>query len=194
MRQVVLITGLMGSGKSTVAEIIASRGHEVIYMDAIAKSAIDNEFNEEFKKAFGTLSTATARKLYFKSEYKTFREQFESKLDAYLAKRIVHLLDYVDPDNKEPLFIEVPAMRYSRFKHFTHMFEQQIKNVILVTVNTAERCKRLIERRAMTYEQIIERSELQSEDIPVDKNLIITIENNGSLELLEKIIEQETDF
>jgi len=46
----------------------------------------------------------------------------------------------------------------------------------------------------MTYEQIVERSELQSEDIPVDKNLIIKVENNGSLELLEKIIEQETDF
>ena len=184
----------MGSGKSTVAEIIASHGHEVIYMDVIAKSAIDNEFNAEFNKAFLTLSTETARKLYFKSEYKTFREQFESKLDAYLAKRIVHLLEYVDPDNKEPLFIEVPALRYSRFKHFTHMFEQQIKNVILVTVNAAERCKRLIERRAMTYEQIVERSELQCEDIPVDKNLIIKIENNGSLELLEKIIEQETGF
>ena len=184
----------MGSGKSTVAEIIASHGHEVIYMDVIAKSAIDNEFNAEFNKAFLTLSTETAIKLYFKSEYKAFREQFESKLDAYLAKRIVHLLEYVDPDNKEPLFIEVPALRYSRFKHFTHMFEQQIKNVILVTVNAAERCKRLIERRAMTYEQIVERSELQREDIPVDKNLIIKIENNGSLELLEKIIEQETGF
>ena len=194
MRQVVLITGLMGSGKSTVAEIIASHGHEVIYMDAIAKSAIDNEFNAEFNKAFGTLSTETARKLYFKSEYKPFREQFESKLDTYLALRIVHLLYYVDPDNQEPLFIEVPAMRYSRFKNFTRTFEKQIKNVILVTVNTAERCKRLIERRAMTYEQIVERSELQSEDVPVDKNLIITVENNGSLELLEKIVEQETGF
>lgn len=194
MRQVVLITGLMGSGKSTVAEIIASHGNEVIYMDVIAKSAIDNEFNAEFNKAFGTHSTDTARKLYFKSEYKTFREQFESKLDAYLSKRIVHLLEYVDPNNKEPLFIEVPAMRYSRFKNFTFMFREQIKNVILVTVNTAERCQRLIERRAMTYEQIVERSELQSEDIPVDKSLIIKIENNGSLELLEKIVEQETGF
>lgn len=194
MRQVVLITGLMGSGKSTVAKIIASHGHEVIHTDAIAKSAIDNEFNKEFNKAFGTNDTETARKLYFNSKYKCFREQFESKLDAYLAKRIVHLLDYVDPDNKEPLFIEVPAMRYSRFKHFTHLFEQQIKNVILVTVNADDRCERLIEQRAMTYEQIVERTELQSEDIPVDKNLIIKIENNGSLELLEKIIEQETGF
>lgn len=43
-------------------------------------------------------------------------------------------------------------------------------------------------------DEFFTRLEQQCEDIPVDKNLIIKIENNGSLELLEKIIEQETGF
>lgn len=193
MRQVVLITGLIGAGKSAVSHILELKGHEVIRMDDIAKSAIDNELNAVFNKTFGESLTSKARTLYFNPDYRYFREKFEAMLDEYLAMRIVHLLYYVDPDNKDPLFIEVPAMRYSRFKHFIEKFEKQIQKVILVTVNTEVRCERLV-KRGLTVPQIIERTELQSEDIPVDEKLIVRVENDDSLEILAKRVEYLTEF
>lgn len=193
MRQVVLITGLIGAGKSAVSHILELKGHEVISMDKIANSAIDNELNAVFNKTFGVSLTSKARDLYFNPEYRYFREKFEATLDEYLAMRIVHLLYYVDPDNKDPLFIEVPAMRYSRFKRFIEKFEKQIQKVILVTVNTEVRCERLI-KRGLTVPKIIERTELQSEDIPVDEKLIVRVENDDSLEVLAKRVEYLTEF
>lgn len=193
MRQVVLITGLIGAGKSAVSHILELKGHEVIRMDDIAKSAIDNELNAVFNKSFGESITSKARDLYFNPDYRYFREKFEAMLDEYLAMRIVHLLYYVDPDNKDPLFIEVPAMRYSRFKRFIEKFEKQIQKVILVTVNTEVRCERLI-KRGLTVPKIIERTELQSEDIPVDEKLIVRVENDDSLEVLAKRIEYLAEF
>ena len=193
MRQVVLITGLIGAGKSAVSHILELKGHEVIRMDDIAKSAIDNELNAVFNKTFGESLTSKARTLYFNPDYRYFREKFEAMLDEYLAMRIVHLLYYVDPDNKDPLFIEVPAMRYSRFKRFIEKFEKQIQKVILVTVNTEVRYTRLT-KRGLTVPQIIERTELQSEDIPVDEKLIVRVENDDSLEILAKRVEYLTEF
>ena len=193
MRQVVLITGLIGAGKYAVSHILELKGHEVIRMDDIAKSAIDNELNAVFNKTFGESITSKARDLYFHPDYRYFREKFEAMLDEYLAMRIVHLLYYVDPDNKDPLFIEVPAMRYSRFKRFIEKFEKQIQKVILVTVNTEVRCERLI-KRGLTVPKIIERTELQSEDIPVDEKLIVRVENDDSLEILAKRVEYLTEF
>lgn len=193
MRQVVLITGLIGAGKSAVSHILELNGHEVIRMDDIAKSAIDNELNAVFNKTFGESLTSKARSLYFNPDYRYFREKFEVMLDEYLAMRIVHLLYYVDPDNTDPLFIEVPAMRYSRFKHFIEKFEKQIQKVILVNVRTEVRYERLI-KRGLTVPQIIERTELQSEDIPVDEKLIVRVENDDSLEILAKRVEYLTDF
>ena len=193
MRQVVLITGLIGAGKSAVSHILELKGHEVIRMDDIAKSAIDNELNAVFNKTFGESITSKARDLYFNPDYRYFREKFEAMLDEYLAMRIVHLLYYVDPDNKDPLFIEVPAMRYSRFKRFIEKFEKQIQKVILVTVNTEVRCERLV-KRGLTVPKIIERTELQSEDIPVDEKLIVRVENDDSLEILAKRVEYLTEF
>lgn len=193
MRQVVLITGLIGAGKSAVSHILELKGHEVIRMDDIAKSAIDNELNAVFNKTFGESITSKARDLYFNPDYRYFREKFEAMLDEYLAMRIVHLLYYVDPDNKDPLFIEVPAMRYSRFKRFIEKFEKQIQKVILVTVNTEVRCERLV-KRGLTVPKIIERTELQSEDIPVDEKLIVRVENDDSLEVLAKRVEYLTEF
>ena len=193
MRQVVLITGLIGAGKSAVSHILELKGHEVISMDKLAKSAIDNELNAMFNKTFGESLTSKARSIYFNPDYRYFREKFEAMLDDYLALRIVHLLYFVDPDNKDPLFIEVPAMRYSRFKHFIEKFEKQIQKVILVTVNTEVRCERLV-KRGLTVPQIIERTELQSEDIPVDEKLIVRVENDDSLEILAKRIEYLAEF
>ena len=193
MRQVVLITGLIGAGKSSVSHILELKGHEVISMDKLAKSAIDNELNAMFNKTFGESLTSKARSIYFNPDYRYFREKFEAMLDDYLALRIVHLLYFVDPDNKDPLFIEVPAMRYSRFKHFIEKFEKQIQKVILVTVNTEVRCERLV-KRGLTVPQIIERTELQSEDIPVDEKLIVRVENDDSLEILAKRIEYLAEF
>lgn len=180
MRNVVLITGLMGSGKSTVADILRQRGYEVLNMDKIAKDAIANELNARFCSFFG--NDKFPKDVYFNPEYKDERVAFEGTLDNYLSARILHLLTYVNPDNKKPLFIEVPAMNYHRFKNFITKFENQIEYALLVTTTSENRYKRLTDR-GMSVTQILERLELQSNDVPA---VVHEVENNGTLVDLEE--------
>lgn len=170
----------MGSGKSAVADILRRRGYEVLNMDKIAKDAIANELNAKLKSFFGASKVPSA--VYFNAEYKVEREAFEGLLDNYLSARILHLLVYADPNNKEPLFIEVPALNYHRFKNFTSKFENQISHALLVTTTPENRYKRLTER-GMSITQILERLELQSNDVPA---IVQEVANNGTLADLEE--------
>jgi len=48
------LTGIMGSGKSTVAALLRRRGFEVIDLDAVAKDSLSRkETLEEIGDAFG---------------------------------------------------------------------------------------------------------------------------------------------
>lgn len=46
MKRLNIITGLMGSGKSTVSKILREKGYEVWNLDKISKNAICNELWE----------------------------------------------------------------------------------------------------------------------------------------------------
>ncbi len=189
MRKLIFITGLMGAGKSTVSDILRLRGHEVLNMDNIAKATIANEMYGDFYKAFNTgYDRENAKEVYFSPEYKAEREKFETKLDNYLSERILYLLSKHNPECNDPLFVEVPAMRYSRFDNFIDPLDKHVKCAILVSTIPEIRCNRLIKNRNLNCEQIVARTELQSEDIPVA--IVHTVYNNGSLSDLTEQIEK----
>ena len=55
------LTGILGSGKSTVAALLRKRGLEVIDLDALAKDSLDwKETQDDIKKAFGPEYVSTA--------------------------------------------------------------------------------------------------------------------------------------
>jgi dephospho-CoA kinase len=165
-------------------------------MDSMAKAAIQNEFRLRFLYHFDkdpTDSIQMAECRYFEECAEDERKDFEAELDDYLSERINYLtsdyyLSSCSQYNLGPVFIEVPALLPYRFKKFISKFNSNITEVILVKTTDELRNIRAKERNIKDW-QLEERLQLQSEDIPVNKYIITTIENNGTFdELNEKVL------
>lgn len=201
MREIVLITGLICSGKSMVSEILRNHGYEVIDMDRMAKAAIQNEFRKKFWCAFDKDPcnlTQMSECRYFEDCYEDERKAFESELDEYLSERINYLtntfsLNTSSRDALSPLCIECPAVLPERFSNFIQKFKWQIRKVILVRVDDDIRMDRAAKRNIKLFD-LRTRLEHQSEEIPLDKKLITVIENNGTFAgLVNKVNQLDLD-
>lgn len=199
MHDIILITGLICSGKSHVSKILRKHGNWVIDIDQMAKDAIQNEFRLRFLYHFDKDPTdpiQMAECRYFEECYHDDRKEFEAELDDYLSERISYLAnDFYLPSSSisdriiGPLFVEVPAVLPDRFKNFISKFKYKIREVILVKTTDELRNLRAKERNIKDW-QLEERLQLQSENIPIDKNKIVVIENTGTVdELVAKVHE-----
>lgn len=195
-----IITGLMGSGKSTVANYIRYRNHFVIKMDDYAKNFIKNNdkclmtlvrcFGKDILNTEGFLDEDYMKKVYFDPTYEKNRKMFESILDRLLYEDLFEKLK----DKKDPVFLEVPAFEHNRFKDFvTRFMERAIVHVIWVFVNDEERHKRLL-NRGMCEEQIKLRDAIQCPEIPVLDTLDCFVSVISNIGTEEDLFNEVTKF
>lgn len=187
MKRLNVITGLMGSGKSTVSKILREKGYEVWNLDKISKNAIYNELWGTLTKLYGINDFEELRKAYFDSKYDEVRKEFEAKLDDYLALRISYLMK----QRKDAFFIEMPAFEDRRFSKFLiKIFENDLRgrqasfsfDIYLVKTDDTSRLKRL-EAKGFNLEQVNARLRLQSEKILWEHKII---DNFGTEEQLRE--------
>lgn len=187
MKRLNIITGLMGSGKSTVSKILREKGYEVWNLDKISKNAICNELWGTLTKLYGINDFEELRKAYFDSKYDEVRKEFEAKLDDYLALRISYLMK----QRKDAIFIEMPAFEDRRFSKFLiKIFENDLQgrqasfsfDIYLVKTDDTSRLKRL-EAKGFNLDQINARLRLQSEKILWEHKII---DNSGTEEQLRE--------
>lgn len=187
MKRLNVITGLMGSGKSTVSKILREKGYEVWNLDKISKNAIYNELWGTLTKLYGINDFEELRKAYFDSKYDEVRKEFEAKLDDYLALRISYLMK----QRKDAFFIEMPAFEDRRFSKFLiKIFENDLRgrqasfsfDIYLVKTDDTSRLKRL-EAKGFNLEQVNARLRLQSEKILWEHKII---DNSGTEEQLRE--------
>ena len=177
----------MGSGKSTVSNILREKGYEVWNLDKISKNAIYNELWGTLTKLYGLNDFEELRKAYFESKYDEVRKEFEAKLDDYLALRISYLMK----QRRDLFFIEMPAFEDRRFSKFLiKIFENDLRgrhasfsfDIYLVKTDDTSRLKRL-EAKGFNLEQVNARLRLQSEKILWEHKII---DNSGTEEQLRE--------
>ena len=142
MRPIFIITGLMGSGKSTVSNYIKYRNHDVIKMDDFAKSLIATSseckisliknFGKDMINDSGSVLFDELKKVYFKPEFERKRIKFENDLDILITEELnkIYYLNSEDLRGCSPIFIEIPALSANRFLNFIN--NKNIVSVIIV--------------------------------------------------------------
>lgn len=185
--RIILITGRIGSGKSSVAAMIRKRHHCEISIDEFSKMFLEADCcKKKLKKLFpnedlfyldGFINRDALKAIYFQDKYAKQRKQFET----YVFHCFVQFLPkFMVGNDNAPLFVEV---------HESERVMQLFKTLpnydrkIVVRANKDLRYERVQKRSGLTVEQIAERDALQ-QDCPIEKGDVV-ISNDGSLETLD---------
>lgn len=199
MPPIYVISGLMGSGKSTVSNYLQYRNHTVIKMDDYAKDfmrfdnsgliALVRAFGKEAITDVGTINESFIKQSYFKPEFNTSRIIFEEVLDNLLSRSLQEKLETM----AGPIFMEIPALNRERFDNFVESFSPWIQQFIWVSVDENIRMERL-KNRGMNEETIKLRDSLQDATLPTWDTVsyrLKTFTNNGTE---QDLFNQVTDF
>ncbi len=187
-QQVIVITGSIGSGKSTVAEIFRSLGGTVFSADTFARETtapnspllgeIRKEFGDGVFNSDGSLDRKSLGAIIFADRTK------KTKLEQILHPAIHQLAEInfsaAIAQHKAPLFYECPLFFEAKLD------KENFKKVIVVSCNQDLAINRIMTRDSLSYEQARQRLENQ---LPISEKKSRTdyiIENQSDKKILEK--------
>jgi len=174
----IAITGLIASGKSLLANHLASRDFTVISADKVGHEILmDSQIIQKVKVAFGdsvivngTVNRNILRKIAFEDKHKLLL------LNAITHLPILNRLQaMIDNASEEILFIEIPLL-------FDLGLEECFDSVIIVKTEQSKRLERLVNRRYLDYDEALRIISSQKEPTP----------SEDSRELINE--EDERDF
>ncbi|MFD2968440.1 dephospho-CoA kinase [Sphingobacterium bambusae] len=186
------ITGGIGSGKSYVAKIFQALGvpfynadkeaKDLMNSSAELKAALEKAFGAHVYAADGKLDRAYLSSVVFKDKTKL------AQLNAIVHPAVIqHGLDWAN----------LQTFAYS-LKEAALLFEsgsyKTLDFTILVTAPTAIRVKRVMERDAVTAQQVLERIDKQMSDDEKRKLADFEIVNDGSQPLLPQVLQLHDYF
>ena len=180
------ITGGIGSGKSTVARLLADRGAVVVDADELARQALEpgtrayervcGLFGEQVVNEDGTLNRAEIASIVFADQEK--RRALESITHPEVFRLLAQTVElYRDSDEvvvfDAPLIIETG-------------FHEACDVVVVVSASEERRVERLVESRGMTPAEASVRMASQVGEDERAKVADVVIDNDGDLAALEK--------
>lgn len=188
---VISITGGIGSGKTTVANIIRDMGFVVISSDENAKKLINS--NDEIKNKlialFGEAVFSTDGKLNSKYlSQKVFGDTQMHKENLQSLNQIVHpyVIDYLinevnkyEKNGEEYIFVE-SALTYEAG------LEEGFEYVIVVDSDEDTAIQRVMKRTGLSKQEVSYRNQNQISRQRKKEVADFVIENNSGLEDLEK--------
>jgi len=178
----VAITGGIGSGKSSFARIIESKGYPVIKADELAKQLMSTHktIRKKIILAFGeesysgdSLNTEHLAKIVFPDPEKT--KILNSIVHPVVISEIKKLLDQ---ETSPLVFCEAALIFEARM---TPLFDY----IVLITADEQLRIRRVVERDKVSPEAVLSRMQNQMSEIEKNKRSHYIFENNGTLAELE---------
>lgn len=187
--KVIGVTGGIGSGKSTIAKILYDLGASIIDADKIAREITTKgqPIMEEIVGYFGPgvldeegeLARKKLSEIVFTDSKKI--EVLNSITHKYIADKIKEELNKLEEAKAEIVVLDAPLP-------VKHGFLDVVDEVWVVIVNKDIRIKRIMERNNITDEEALARIKMQKDDEEYLKLADEIINNDGSVEELEKSI------
>lgn len=179
------LTGSIGSGKSTVANLLRKSGYSVVNADAIAHEGLrpgTTSFNEIVKKfsskildSDGQINRRELGKLIFSDNSK--KEWIENLLHPMVQMKVQQLRKKLQDQGHKIGFYEVPLL-------FEKNLQSQFDKIIVVAVSSEIQNQRLKLRSSWNDKEIAERNNAQIDIDEKIKNADYVIYNNGTLDEL----------
>lgn len=187
-KQIIGITGGIGTGKSTVSNILRENGFKVIDADNISKKLMEkgnvsykkvlNYFGSEILDQSGHIDRSTLASIVFNDsrQLKKLNNLTHSNIFMEIRKQIRNA-------NEKIIFVEIPLL----FEEYGNIIGSGIEfdKICLVFADKQTQINRIMERNNLTKDEAITRIEAQ---MPVSEKIgmsDIIIENTGSKEELK---------
>lgn len=198
---VIAITGGAGSGKSSVAHIIESRGYKMIYTDNLAKSImqenksvikkIKNEFGDNAYLSDNTLNRSYMSSVVFSGKDDgTALEKLNRIVHPPVIDKMSELVESYEQQGEKLIFVESALI-------FEAGLEEGFDYILVVDADMDKRVERIMERTAESQESIMMRMQSQMPAEEKRNYADFVIENNGtekelaeSVEFLLKVFEE----
>lgn len=174
----VAITGNIASGKSTVEQIIASKGFKVYDTDKIAHEILAS--SDEVKKEFGTNDRKKIADIVFSNAEKL------KQLEAIIHPQVKDELMKIFSEEEKLVFVSVPQL-------FETGFDKLFDKIIFVTADEKIRLERLMKRNSFTKEVAQKRINAQKANGKQEKSDYV-IENNGDINALDGQVDEILDL
>ncbi len=178
------LTGGIGAGKSTVADLFAKLGAIVIRADELARQVIEvnssgfnqviTRFGKEILKKDGSIDRAKLAKIVFKDS--NALKDLEKIIHPLVRNKTNELIEQQNPEaiivNEVPLLLE---------KNMEKLYDF----LVIVISSEKNRTKRLMDK-GLSKEQIRDRMNHQVDDETRKTKADFLVVNDGNLEQLEK--------
>ena len=187
----IAITGGIGSGKTSVTEILRSCGYTVIDADAMSRELtssggraipyIREKFGPGFIMEDGSLDRAKMRDLIFRDPAK--KALLEEGTTRVVLEDIEAIRSQKEKAGEKALFYDIPLL-------FETGTEGEYDAVWVVTADHALRAARIMERDGIDAGMIDLIMDSQEDDEAKKAKADLVIYNNGTMEDLETAVEK----
>lgn len=178
MDKIIAITGGIGSGKSTVSQIIKELGYKVFSADEVYTELLKDE--KFVKNIYKTLEIETDSLVYDRDlvSSKVFNnKEMLEKLNSATHPHIMFKMLTQSKNESGIVFNEVPLL-------FEAGYEKLYDNVIIVSRNLDSRVDAVSKRDNLSKEKVLLRINNQIDYAKIESNAHTLIVNDGSLEEL----------
>ncbi len=187
------LTGILGSGKSTVTALLRKRGLEVIDLDALARNSLTwKETQDDIKKAFGseyvvdgTVDVESLRGVAFTKES---LRTLEAIIHPRIIQEIRRRLDVLEKKGTPVVFIDHPLL-------FETGFYRRLDKIVVVTAHM-DTIRERLRKRGMDPDDIERRLSFQISLEAKEKMTDYIIDNNGTedrlVEQVDELLEEIT--
>lgn len=177
------LTGGIGSGKSTVADLLSSEGFLIVDADQVARDIVEpgqpalaelaEAFGQDILKPDGTLDRAGLAAKAFVSEEQT--ALLNAITHPRIAEESARRFNEAEAQGSKVAVYDMPLL-------VEKGLDRKMDLVVVVDVDVEERVRRLVEKRGLTEDDVRRRIASQVPDDVRLKAADIVVDNNGTLE------------